>query len=333
MSAESLQAHSEIPGVSVVIPAYNYARFLPGAIESVLNQTYPRFELIVVNDGSTDETAEVVARYGGRVRYIYQENAGLSAARNTGIRAAEFPFVSFLDADDEFAPDLLDRIMSVFASLPPNFGLVSCRELQIDANGDFRPQKSLDLGGDWEITIRDVLLKTRFPACGLVVRREVFEQCGYFDTSLRSSEDRDMWIRIAVCWRLHQVAEPLVRIRQHAQSMSKNGDRMKENMRQVIRKAYAARVVPRTAIVFWLQVISFFHYQTAWMYHDMKRHPAALRDLLTSMILWPFFAKNRTLNEPALFRLRSLRRFLAAPFKREEALPPASASPVSQAQN
>src|SRR5690242_10687505 len=95
------------PGVSVIIPAYNYARFLPQAIESALQQDYPEFEVLVVDDGSTDNTAEIAAVYSRadkRVRYLHQKNAGLPAARNTGIQHARFDFIGFLDADDAWLP-------------------------------------------------------------------------------------------------------------------------------------------------------------------------------------------------------------------------------------
>src|ERR1041385_8897165 len=100
MAMAPASVSSRSSGVSVVIPAYNYARFLPAAIDSALWQEYPASEIIVVDDGSTDNTAEVVKGYGERVRYIHQSNAGLPAARNTGIKAARFDHVAFLDADD-----------------------------------------------------------------------------------------------------------------------------------------------------------------------------------------------------------------------------------------
>src|SRR5205814_441931 len=125
------------PGVSVVIPAYNYARFLPKAIESALAQSHPSLEIIVVDDGSTDDTQAVVAQYTGpRVRCVRQQNAGLSAARNTGIREARFPYVAFLDADDEWHPNFLAACMEAFSKLGGGFGIVACGAERIDAAGD-----------------------------------------------------------------------------------------------------------------------------------------------------------------------------------------------------
>src|SRR5690349_21494110 len=101
-------ASSTATSVSVIIPTYNYAHYLPCAIDSVLAQTQPAAEVIVVDDGSTDATREVCARYTDpRVRYVHQSNAGLSAARNTGLREARSPLVAFLDADDRWEPAFL----------------------------------------------------------------------------------------------------------------------------------------------------------------------------------------------------------------------------------
>src|SRR5687768_12542943 len=105
--------------VSVVIPAYNYGRFVGAAIESVLGQTFADFELVVVDDGSTDDTGDVVARYSdSRLRYIRKENAGLPAARNTGIRAGTADLVAFLDADDTWLPGKLAAQAPLFAADP-----------------------------------------------------------------------------------------------------------------------------------------------------------------------------------------------------------------------
>src|SRR5688572_21390402 len=109
---------SFVPGVSVIIPAYNYANYLPLTLDSILQQDYPNIEIVIIDDGSTDNTREVVARYGPKVRYVYQKNAGLSAARNTGIKAAKTDYLAFIDADDEWHPTLISKMMSAFARLP-----------------------------------------------------------------------------------------------------------------------------------------------------------------------------------------------------------------------
>ena len=139
MANEGTITDETLPGVSVVIPAYNYAKFLPFAVESARSQDYPNFEVIVIDDGSKDDTAEVMKQYDAPVRYVYQENAGLSAARNSGIREAKHDFVVFLDADDEFMPGMLRKVMSKFATLEPDFGLVGCDCVFIDIDGKPMP--------------------------------------------------------------------------------------------------------------------------------------------------------------------------------------------------
>ncbi len=303
---------SSVPGVSVVIPAYNYERFLKQAIDSALNQDYPLLEIVVVDDGSTDKTAELVATLSettNKIRYIYQKNAGLPAARNTGIREAKFDYVGFLDADDEWLPNMLSRAMESFAQLPKEFGIVACRSNHIDAQGAPLLLKKLTPDLPQEITCRDILLKTRFSPSSVVARRSALIECGYFDVNLRSSEDRDMWIRIASRHRVMLNPDRLMLIRLHPVSMSTHADRMKLNARKVFQKAYRNGLVSKLDFVFWLRVLSFAYFQTAWMYQGEGRRFKALREMALSILTWPLFLKTGELNEPAFFRLRGLARF------------------------
>jgi glycosyltransferase involved in cell wall biosynthesis len=300
------------PGVSVVIPAYNYAHYLPQAIDSVLKQGYSPCEIIVVDDGSTDNTAVVAAQYGQRIRYIHQTNAGLSAARNTGIRMARYDYVAFLDADDQWLPGRLKCAMQSFAQLSAEFVLVACRACHINAAAEVIHMKRLYLQRDEEVTARDILFRARFCPSAVVTKRAIFDQCGYFDTTLRSSEDRDMWIRMAAHGRIFVRHDRLVLVRRHAHSMSNHTDRMKANTRKVIAKAYHHRLVPRHCLCFWLRVLSFHYFQTAWMYHSEGRHCAAARDLIVSLMHWPWFLRPGEFNEPFFFRIRALLRFLHA---------------------
>jgi glycosyltransferase involved in cell wall biosynthesis len=301
-------------GLSVIIPAYNYARFLPKAIDSALQQTYREIEVIVVDDGSTDNTSEIVAAFARRdprVRYVYQENAGLPAARNTGILNAKYDPVGFLDADDIWLPEFLSRVMDTFACLPPEFAIVACRATYIDGDDRRLTTKQLDAGMAEEIPCRDIILKTRFSPSAVVAKKAALSAVGNFDVTLRSSEDRDMWMRIAARYRVHLLSQQLVLIRRHPGNMSKHADRMKFNGFRVIGKAWSARLVPHHCGGFWLKVLSFHFYQAAWMYHDERRRGCAIRDLLKSILLWPWFPRPGRLNEPILFRLRSLRHFLS----------------------
>lgn len=297
-------------GISAIIPTYNYARFLPDAIESVLAQDYPDLEVIVVDDGSTDNTRDVCARYGERIRYVYQTNQGLSAARNTGLREARFDLVAFLDSDDLWRSDKLSRQMQVFAALPLEFGLIATGRQNVSVSGEPQVGGKREPRHTGEITVRDLLIRSRFTPCSIVARRSCFSTCGGFDLALRSSEDRDMWLRIARRYRLYWLEEPLTIIRSHGGSMSRHADRMKANTGRVLRSAWEQAYVPKRCIFFWARVFSFHRFQCAWMYFEEGRIAKALASLTESVVWWPFFWDTKNLNEPFAFRMRAGLRFV-----------------------
>ncbi|MEI8340013.1 MAG: glycosyltransferase [Verrucomicrobiota bacterium] len=301
-----------VPGVSVVIPAYNYAKFLTGAVDSVLQQTYPDFELIVVDDGSVDDTRAVMGRYQDkRVRYVYQENSGLSAARNTGIAHAWFDYIAFLDADDLWMPNFLESAMKLFATLSSDYGMVAGGCASIDGEGNRIEEKKLRIRADRELHARDFILKNPAPlSSSVILRRSVFRDCGVFDTTLRSSEDRDMWIRTAGRYRVFFICKPLVQIRKHGHSMSRDAVRMRENTLKTIAKAYRSRTVSRLDVFFWLRVLGVYYFETAWTYYATGMRGGALGFIAKSLLVWPGPLPAARLNEPPFFRLRALLCFL-----------------------
>lgn len=296
--------------LSVVIPAYNYARFLPEAIESVLAQTLSSLELIVVDDGSTDETKQVVERFDDpRVRYVWQSNQGLSAARNTGIREARGELVAFLDADDRWRPDFAETVVARFEKCGPDFGMICTGFSRIDENGRALPEnRHLTADGRWnaEISAREFCLRNQPISSSVVIRRAVFEECGMFDTTMRSSEDRDMWIRIASRYRCWAIDQPLVQLRKHSKSMSRNAPRMEQHSRAVLMRAWRASAVPRWNAIFWLQAGSVHFLVSAWTHHHQGLNGRALAYLAASVLCWPFFARPARIREPLFFRLRFL---------------------------
>ncbi len=299
----------------MIVPAYNYAQFLPLAIRSVLRQSCPDWELLIVDDGSTDNTAEVVQPFvqsDGRVRYLHQKNAGLSAARNTGIRNARASFVALLDADDEWEPEFLERGLAAFGRLPAGFGLVATASRLMDAAGQLMPASDRGMKCEREILPEELILKNRFAADAVLIRREVFEACGMFDETLRSSEDRDMWIRVARRFRILWRPEVLVRVRRHGDNMSGNCDRMRDNIRKVLRKTRSGQGREQRRL-FWLRVAAYDRVQSAWMLYPNGRRWEAMGSVLVSLLLWPFFLRPAALGEPVFFRIRSLARFALRP--------------------
>jgi glycosyltransferase involved in cell wall biosynthesis len=303
---------SLLTGVSVVIPAYNYARYLPEAISSVLVQTYATLELIVVDDGSTDDTPEVCTHYTDpRFRCVRQKNAGLSAARNTGIQHARYSHVAFLDADDRWESGFLEAVVDQFTRLGSEFAVVATACSRMNGDGELLPPPRQNFLLQGELTAATFCLRNRPLSSSVVVRRSVFEECGGFDTSLRSSEDRDMWIRITTRGhRFFYLAAPLASIRRHPHNMSKNAPRMKRNSGLVLRRAWQAGAVARWNFPFWLRAASIHYFLVAWTHFDDGLRARAWLYLLTSAVLCPAFIRPHLVAEPPLFRLRAVTHFL-----------------------
>ncbi|MEW6289665.1 MAG: glycosyltransferase family A protein [Thermodesulfobacteriota bacterium] len=192
--------------ISVIIPTYNRREFLARAIDSVLDQGWQDFELIVVDDGSTDETARSVASYGGRVRYLYQENRGPAAARNTGVRAAEGEFIAFLDSDDRFAPEKLAVQQAAMAARPEY--LISHTDEIWYRRGELLHQKKKHFRPHGFI-FGECLKLCVVGMSTVMLRREFFAKVGYFDEELPCCEDYDLWLRASVSLPFLKVDRPL----------------------------------------------------------------------------------------------------------------------------
>jgi glycosyltransferase involved in cell wall biosynthesis len=206
--------------VSVVIPCYNQARFLGEAVESVLAQSYRHFKVIVVDDGSTDNTAEVAARYP-EIRYFRQDNRGLSAARNGGFAHSEGEHVVFLDADDRLLPEALEAGLERFEAANPQCAFVSGHFRYIAADGSILQEVRQRIVGEDRYA---ALLQSNYIVMHATVmyRRAVFESVGGFDTSLGACEDYDMYLRIARRFPVCSYNKVVAEYRRHDTGMSSN---------------------------------------------------------------------------------------------------------------
>ena len=217
----------EPPLVSVVMPAYNVAWCIGRAIDSVLAHDFRGYELIVVNDGSTDGTLAVLDRYGASVTLIDQNNRGMSAARNRGIRQARGTYIAFLDADDWWLPEKLSRQVELMTRRP-DLGFCSTAARVEDGDG-----RLLNL---WRCPDgRSEILETLFAqnaaiaggCSAVIVRKELLERVGLFDESLRGFEDPDLWMRLAAVSGYACIDETLVVILRREKSVSRNLDTMR----------------------------------------------------------------------------------------------------------
>jgi glycosyltransferase involved in cell wall biosynthesis len=193
--------------VSVVIPAYNVESYLARAIDSVLDQTQPPDEIIVVDDGSTDQTASIAQSYGSKIRYFHQENAGLSAARNTGIRNAACTWIALLDGDDEWLPVKLQLEIDLLKRNPQLvWACTNCYFHWVHLNKRVRMHETDSLKSqmaDKEF-LDDYLLAANQGAVGhpntMIFKRQAVMEAGLFREGLAFYEDHDMWWRLAYRW-------------------------------------------------------------------------------------------------------------------------------------
>lgn len=198
---------SIMPVVSVIIPTYNRAEILPRAVDSVLRQSFDDLEVIIVDDDSPDQTSEVVDEYSDiRIKYFqHTQNRGANHARNTGIQAATGDYIAFLDDDDKWCEDKLERQLNKFRTLGPSFGLVySGRRIVEDETivEEYIPTKSGDIS-------QTLLRKNIIPSETPLIRSNCFDNVGLFDTELESCQDWDMWLRIARSYKVSFVPDIL----------------------------------------------------------------------------------------------------------------------------
>ncbi|HUU43234.1 MAG TPA: glycosyltransferase, partial [Planctomycetota bacterium] len=229
------------PLVSVVMPAYNTGRFIAQAIRSVLRQTWTHWELIVIDDGSTDDTAAVVATFSDpRIRCISRENTGLSAARNEGIRRARGEYIAFLDSDDLWFPEKLAAQAKILEE-DPEAGLTYSNYWFVDEDGvrTGAPRFSFArLADGWcleKLLVRNAVLGPTT----VVLRRSVLDRVGLFHTDLRASEDWDMWRRVAVHCKFRYLPRALGAYRIRRGSLTGRHDLMGRCERMVMDRAFA----------------------------------------------------------------------------------------------
>ncbi|MCP4748620.1 MAG: glycosyltransferase [Desulfobacteraceae bacterium] len=277
------------PNVSIIITCYNYGKYLSGAIDSVLWQTYNDYEIIVIDDGSTDNTAEVIKKYSHlkRFNYIRQVNGGQSKAKNIGIKNAAGKYIAFLDADDMWEKDKLKKQIPFFLS--DSVGVVYSRARYIDGDGrDLDYSLSCKYLQPSRGKVTEKLIMDNFiPFSSSVVRRECFERLGFFDESLKMGIDWDLWLRISTLYEFEFIVQPLILCRMgHKGQMSKNKrERQRCSDRIMISfasryKKYIKKNILRHA---WA-----YTYSNRGAYYLNYSSQEALSYFWRSIIKWPF---------------------------------------------
>ena len=259
--------------VSVVIPAYNQGQFVRDAVLSALEQTYQPLEVIVIDDGGTDDTRQQLEPFFDRITYVCQRNAGVAAARNAGIRRARGEWIALLDADDLWHPQKLEvqlravrgREDVALVGSPIGSSLVDSR---------------LPTPVVRELTLRDFLLSSRIGPSSALIRRRCFEIVGSFDETLSSVEDRDMWLRLAgggfTCV---LVDSPCWWYRCHPMQMSRDSHRMFVNFSRVLSKFFATQ--PQHRELYRL-AMAYLYFDAVWPYFEDGKRFLALYCLVRS---------------------------------------------------
>jgi glycosyltransferase involved in cell wall biosynthesis len=214
--------------VSVIIPVYNGAKYLAESIDSALSQSYSKLEVVVIDDGSTDDSAAIAKSYGDRIVYLRKENAGTAAARNAGIRASRGEFVALLDQDDLWMPDHLQLEVQILQE--PGVALAYSA---VRLMGGKTMYGATELFAGAEVGLHQLLDFQTLPAATFVMRRRVLEELGFFDEELSGPDDWELSIRIATKYKLKGTSVITASIRLHGNNQGSNGARMVPAMRAV----------------------------------------------------------------------------------------------------
>ncbi|MGQ9784098.1 MAG: glycosyltransferase family 2 protein [Armatimonadota bacterium] len=286
------------PKVSIIIPVYNGAAFIGEAVESALAQDYNNIEVVVVNDGSTDDTETVLKPYMGNIIYVKQENAGLSAARNRGILSSSGEYLAFLDADDILLPHMVSTLLPPLLA-DPSCGLAYGGYYMIDSDG--RKFGETDLTQPSGHLFRELVKGIVIILVGsLLVRRSVLARSGLFDPMLRQLEDRDLWLRIAYYSNLVFVPVHVACYRSSQFSMSRNWQERKRASELLVRKfkLFLDAVGEPPELARKLKRDLFSHrprqcVQDAFVHYWAGRYDLALRKMVEGVICDPRYLRNR----------------------------------------
>ena len=260
------------PKVSVIIPAYNSAEFLQETINSMLNQSYQDFEIIIVDDGSIDNTRKIVQintqKYLNKIKYFYQKNKGPSAARNKGIKESRGKYIAFLDADDMWLEGYLDKCLRCFVENEYDVVMTDNYIDTYDKDNKFidRQYKSREKYLGNENKLYEILFqrfqKGFFGEIRIILKKSCFDKIGFFDEKLRILEDWELWLRIAKeNLKIGYIQEPLFIYRRHPNAVCRN----KKNERLKLVNAYVAFRKHREEAFKMNKSLNKVYSQTLWM--------------------------------------------------------------------
>jgi hypothetical protein len=275
------------PRISVVIPTYNRAAMVANAVQSALAQSRPADEIIVVDDGSRDRTPEVLFQFGDRIRWVRQENQGVSAARNHGIRLATGDWIAFLDSDDCWHTEKL-AVQTAYLARHPEVDLLACNMRHVDGYGPTTEPLNTTEHVAERLTLAQLVLRACFQTSGVIVRRRCLEAAGPFDTTLKSAEDRDLWIRIGATGDVRRLETVLAYGHgEEHEHLSGKPEITEVSSRRMLEKVFRDLPALRGHPLLKRHALSVVAHEAGINYTEHGNQQAALRLLVRSMVLWP----------------------------------------------
>lgn len=267
--------------VSVIIPTYNAGNHLPATIDSVLGQTAKDIEVIVIDDGSTDNTKEIIKPYLNRINYIYQQNRGPSSARNRGISCVKGDYIAFLDADEIWIREKLE-IQLNFLGENPEYAMVYTDLLRVDKKKNLTfPFLKGRIAAKSGYIFKELITNNFIPTTTVVAKRECFDRVGLFDESLRSVEDRDMWLRIAQEYKIGFIETPTVIAEVHDAGLSSDREEALKSQIYVIKKYGKVSDAETHQLI--ISTLSSLYFQLGYFYFDKGLYQKARKNFRNSL--------------------------------------------------
>lgn len=234
------------PLVSIIMPAFNAEKTIGGSIQSVLNQTYSNWELIIIDDGSTDSTFETIKNFSdSRIKATRRENCGVASTRNYALSISKGEYIAFLDSDDLWLPEKLTKQVEILQTSDSSTGLIHTNYLEFDERTEYSPKPFKNLF--WlktEGNVHEDLMVHDFVATlTVMIKKEVIEKVGIFSEDLHGTEDWDLWIRIAEHFTVQYIPTRLAKYRLVAGSLSKNYSKYELELKKVLERHLEKKAV------------------------------------------------------------------------------------------
>jgi teichuronic acid biosynthesis glycosyltransferase TuaG len=280
-------ADSAAPRVSLIIPTFNYARFVPDAIDSALVQTWRDVEVVVVDDGSTDDTRAAIQPYLSQITYVLQPHQGVAAARNTGFGHSSGTYIGFLDADDTLLPNRVERQVTFFESQPARVGMVFTNAYLFEGESDrrlayVRPPPT-------DNVYHRLLLHNYIFSATAMFRRSALLSTGHFEESLVTGEDYDLFLRLARNFDVAYLDEALYCCRVHSASLMRRSppQAQRETLTRILRRQFDDPSFPRQLRSVRRPAMANVHREIARQHLYLGQTGAAVREILSAALLDP----------------------------------------------